>query len=482
MAPKSWKGLEEFDSMPLRFKIQNPEAVGLTVLHLHTLYIKLGIAGYGNPMLQHEIERLAVFQQGIGKVWSTLNIWATLPVMHERVEGIRVRVLEVLENSLVMTCPRTAGGSRTNSLHFLTTRCLLDVFRRPADRNNQLIERAAASIILQLLIATSHSSLVRDLLRDRLLPAAYVIMSDESSWKLLCHDLQISLLKLAFFSAGELDGHLEALFLAAGGEWTCKNKDLDAKMQNLRAMITPKAAQPTPVNPDDRYPNKRQRMEQPEEEPPTTSLASSVYSLLGSQSAVADVAGLSKVAATGYVKLSEMQQCTVVDHLCLLSCAFAGTIQRITSAEGSKCEYRCAYCDAYPDSRAPTPGYVEEGKDREILDTMKVLIHLDEFNESATVKARAMKGLKRITAHTKDMGYLSLEKSELGSWGMGGLFSSKRELRIAAGRNLPMFVHDWPEREEVARENRKIIARELHSVTEPRLQETCVLAWGQLGR
>lgn len=433
-------------------------------------------------MLQHDIERLAIFQQGLGKVWSTLNIWATLPVMYEKTESLRVRVLEVLENSLVMICPRTAGVIRTDSLHFLTTRCLLDVLKRPANRNNQLIERATAGIILQLLIAMNQSSLVRDLLRDRLLPPVYVLMSDESAWKLLCHDLQISLLRLATYINGEFDDHTKVLFQATGGEWVCKHKELDAKVQKIQNMLTQKTVQPTPTNSDDRYPNKRQRLERPEDESPISTHVTSVYSLLGSQPGATDLAGLSQVAAAGYIKLSEHQQCTVVDHLGLLSCAYAGTVERIASPDGMECEFRCAYCDAYPETRGPTPGYVEAGKDKEILDTLKVLIRLDEFNESATVKARAMRGLKRVTAHTRDKSYLSLEKSPLGSWGMGGLFSSKRELRIAAGRNLPMFVQEWPEREEVARENRKIIARELHTVTEPKLQETCVLAWGQLGR
>lgn len=482
VSPKSWKGLHEFEPLSLQFKIQDPEAAGLIVLHLYTLYIKLSVTEYGNPMLQHDIERLAVFQQGLGKIWSTLNIWATLPVMHEKTESLRVRILEALENSLVMICPRTAGVIRTDGLHFLTTRCLLDVLKRPADRNNQLIERATAGIILQLLMAMKQSPLVRHLIRDRLLPPAHVLMSDESAWKLLCHDLQISLLKLASYINGELDEHQDALFQATGGEWVCKHNSLDAKMQNIQNFITPKTSQPTPTNPGDQYPNKRQRLGDPQEESPLTALVSSVYSLLGSHPAATDLGGLSQVAAAGYIKLSELQQCTAVDYLGLLSCAYARTVERISSPDGMEYEYRCAYCDAYPESRGPTPGYVEAGEDKEILDTLKVLIRLDEFNESATVKTRAMRGLKRVTAHTRERSYLSLEKSPLGSWGIGGLFSSKRELRIAAGRNLPMFVQEWPEREEVARGNRMVIARELHTVTEPKLQETCVLAWGQLGR
>lgn len=347
--------------------------------------------------------------------------------MHEMTESIRLQILQTMEQCIAATTSDTTGPFRAESLYLLMVRCLVDLLKRPTENNNQLIEQAVAGLLLELFMVVEVSPFVRNLVRSRLFPAVLVIMGDDNRWKLLCHDLQITILRLSYYVYGP-QPDTSTLFEASGGEWVCKHKNLNTKLRKILD-LTPMAA--TLTVPTNNWPNKRPRLESKDEDISfATILASEVYMLLGNQKAT-DLAGLSKVAAAGYVKLSGEQQCRTVDTLGLLSCAYSGMLKRVKS--GLDYEYHCAFCDSCPNDREAIPDQCKDGEDAEILETFKVLINLDEFNESATVKCRSMRSLRRVTNHTYDMGHLELEKSNLGSWCIGGLFSSKRELRIAAG-------------------------------------------------
>lgn len=103
-----------------------------------------------------------------------------------------------------------------------------------------------------------------------------------------------------------------------------------------------------------------------------------------------------------------------------------------------------------------------------------------------------MQALRRLVLHCDDPGVLNLETSGLGQWCIQSLNSSVREVRIAAGRTLMAFVAPNPPSRsgrdispELFGRNRQNVIALLKSISEkhrPHLTETCIMAWGQLGR
>ena len=120
------------------------------------------------------------------------------------------------------------------------------------------------------------------------------------------------------------------------------------------------------------------------------------------------------------------------------------------------------------------------------------LIRLPTFLDSRRPRIAAMQILRRLVLHCDDPELLSLETSGLGQWCIQSLNSSVRELRIAAGRTLMAFVvRNPPSRSgrgispELFGRNRQNVIAILKSISEKQrahLTETCIMAWGQLGR
>lgn len=99
-----------------------------------------------------------------------------------------------------------------------------------------------------------------------------------------------------------------------------------------------------------------------------------------------------------------------------------------------------------------------------------------------------MVAIRRVIFHARDAEVLDLEKSALGQWCLQSLQSSVRELRIAAGRAITLFL-----RHDISKDaGPQILSRNtanalgfLKSVSdknESKINETTLMAWGQLGR
>lgn len=116
------------------------------------------------------------------------------------------------------------------------------------------------------------------------------------------------------------------------------------------------------------------------------------------------------------------------------------------------------------------------------------LIGLSCFLESRRPRVVAMVALRRIILHSRDADVLDLEKSALGQWCLQSLQSSLRELRIAAGRAIALFLR--PETSKgtgprILNRNTANALGFLKSVSDkndPKINETTLMAWGQLGR
>ena len=108
---------------------------------------------------------------------------------------------------------------------------------------------------------------------------------------------------------------------------------------------------------------------------------------------------------------------------------------------------------------------------------------------------------KRLLTHTANTDYHDLAQSIYGQWCLQALRASARDLRIAAGfacheivslhikltlsrRSLSVFLRDSIGR-DVLQNNYRVLLENLRALSadsDTMLQETCILAWGQVAR
>lgn len=198
-----------------------------------------------------------------------------------------------------------------------------------------------------------------------------------------------------------------------------------------------------------------------------------------------------------YNELPEEQQCSLYTCIGKLACASAS---RVSSTDGRfSLQFKCYICDAESrDSSRSTSSVgpeLEEG-----FSVLARLINLPRIQKHRRPRVAAMLALKRLLSHTLNMDYLDLATSPFGQWCLQALHSSIRELRVAAGsvniflllslrlilrrRTLPVFLQDVADT-EISLRNRKValdVLRKLSEQSDLALQETCVLAWGQVAR
>ncbi|KAJ0123315.1 protein kinase rad3 [Diaporthe amygdali] len=116
------------------------------------------------------------------------------------------------------------------------------------------------------------------------------------------------------------------------------------------------------------------------------------------------------------------------------------------------------------------------------------LIQMSAFRESRRPRVVAMIALRRIVVHSKIPDMLDLEKSAIGQWCLSTLQSSLRELRIAAGRAITLFLRPSVSQAvgvQILNRNTANALGFLRSISdknEPNINETSLMAWGQLGR
>lgn len=136
----------------------------------------------------------------------------------------------------------------------------------------------------------------------------------------------------------------------------------------------------------------------------------------------------------------------------------------------------------------------------EVFSTIASLVKLPKTKKFRRPRVAAMLALKRLLSHTVKEEHLDLTTSAFRQWCLQALHSSIRELRIAAGsverrlcvdalltgirRTLPVFMQGTL-RPSIVLKNRHIVLDFLRALSDQNdlaLQETCILAWGQIAR
>ncbi|KAL8917919.1 MAG: hypothetical protein Q9208_007662 [Pyrenodesmia sp. 3 TL-2023] len=208
-----------------------------------------------------------------------------------------------------------------------------------------------------------------------------------------------------------------------------------------------------------------------------------IFQILG----IADTVALFDVDPTvsaRFSSLDETGQCTLLSCLGQLACYKAietdspGTTQERYLAKPS-----CPECDTDSPPKNQD-AWLSETDSNGLMRVLAALTRVPHIQKSGRPRVVAMLAFNRVFNHCREMTHLDITTSTPGQYCLHSLRSSSRDVRIAAGRLLPAFFrHDIEE--ETLRRNRITVLDYLRSLSERcelALQETCLLAWGQIAR
>ncbi|KAK4200596.1 hypothetical protein QBC40DRAFT_68990 [Triangularia verruculosa] len=190
--------------------------------------------------------------------------------------------------------------------------------------------------------------------------------------------------------------------------------------------------------------------------------------------------------ADTYPQLTEGQKCRLIDLISRLLCAADNTVTVHKHSTSQTVDFQCPHC-AGVGNMLPTSFDDPEIKSVGLGYFTKLILHQD-FIESRRPRVFAMVTLRRIARHVPGGEFWDIETSIPGKWCLQSLSSSVRELRIAAGRALSIFLDGFSAQEvdhnTIKRNTTRIISllKSISDQNEVSLQETCIMAWGQVGR
>ena len=207
-----------------------------------------------------------------------------------------------------------------------------------------------------------------------------------------------------------------------------------------------------------------------------------------------------------YPRLKESDQCLVFLLLGQLACVCANS-QGTWSDTGETNDLEidplidiCPSCDGHPGFYF-NPSLLDDSASEHILATFSGLLQLPQTAKRKQARVAAMTALKRFLSHAANAEYTDVTQSVYGQWCLQALRASARNMRIAAGfayheaasvksrltvprRAMSVFLRSQVGH-VILQSNRRVILESLRALSadaDTKLQETCILAWGQVAR
>lgn len=175
----------------LRFILRDMDSAAHVAIYLFSAISGLVASSGSTPALRATTDNFMWFLQSVSKLWKTLDVWESLPILYDKASNIRVKLLEALVKAVDQVPESQYGSMKCESLCLFTIRCAGDVLKRPVEQINQLIENALAQVFLGVLFVAEKMPTVNEFLKEQVLPLAITVMSNDGRWALLCHDLQV---------------------------------------------------------------------------------------------------------------------------------------------------------------------------------------------------------------------------------------------------------------------------------------------------
>ncbi|OCK82203.1 hypothetical protein K432DRAFT_473031 [Lepidopterella palustris CBS 459.81] len=320
----------------------------------------------------------------------------------------------------------------------------------------------------------------------------------EPSVSAICHNLTWlnSLIK---------DLQLVVCLFTVGNEWPTEVNALRSSLcslsspifddQDLELTTSPLLKRFREENlPDQDRPQKRQRVQENVGVGDDLKLYNSIISVLSDtlfNQRQPDISGLNETIGVRYSQLSEEKQCALFSDRCLgkLACAGSHSLENTDSHNRQWEELSCKICDMPHTNQDRDPqtywNAAHHGEDwKTVISVLAAVTENSDFQRSVKPRILLTLTIRRVFNHISEAESLDLSLSLLGQWCLRSLRSSSRELRIAAGRALAVFLRsDVPK--DVQKKNRVAALDFFRNLADRNLlpeQETLILAFGQAAR
>ncbi|KAI0857809.1 phosphatidylinositol 3 [Xylaria cubensis] len=197
------------------------------------------------------------------------------------------------------------------------------------------------------------------------------------------------------------------------------------------------------------------------------------------------LADYSNALRSTYPELSDQDKIRVIHLIADVCCAADETLTMNTCDEEEPSKFDCFHCRTsqnIPDA----PICIDVTAKKFAIEIFACLLQTATFPESRKPRVAAMVSLRRIAKHCNSSEFIDMEVSLAAQWCLKSLHSSQRELRIAAGRTLAVFLAHPSHssiKYTVIQKNRGIalgVLRNLSDQNQPKFMESCILAWSQV--
>ncbi|KAJ8130697.1 hypothetical protein O1611_g2932 [Lasiodiplodia mahajangana] len=227
--------------------------------------------------------------------------------------------------------------------------------------------------------------------------------------------------------------------------------------------------------------SKRRKTGLPQPLPQVTNL---LWELVGAEPQDT-LAGYSSALLSTYPDLSEPNKIRAIRLIADICCAADDTLTSTTRDGDGSARFICLDCRASRNN-SDASTCVDPAAKKFAVEVFTSLLQSTTFPEWRKPRVAAMVALRRIAKHCNSPEFIDMEVSFAAQWCLKSLHSSQRELRIAAGRTLPVFLA-YPNRSgvkyAVVKKNRAIalgVLRNLSDQGELKFTESCILAWSHL--
>ncbi|KAI0520945.1 phosphatidylinositol 3 [Xylaria bambusicola] len=227
--------------------------------------------------------------------------------------------------------------------------------------------------------------------------------------------------------------------------------------------------------------SKRRKTGRPQMLPKITSL---LWELIGAEPQDT-LASYSSAIQSAYSGLSDSDKIRVIHLIADVCCAADETLTMTAGDNQTTSRFSCPDCHTLRTN--PDGSTCIDVKAKKLAtEIFTCLLQTESFPESRKPRVAAMVALRRIAKHCNSSDFVDMEVSFAAQWCLKSLHSSQRELRIAAGRTLAVFLahHDRSAiKYSIIQKNRGIalgILRNLSDRNEAKFTESCILAWSHV--
>ncbi|KAI9681820.1 MAG: serine/threonine-protein kinase M1 [Trizodia sp. TS-e1964] len=433
---------------------------------LNELLISIITATSGSPTIWNRAHEMLLYLQSCVDAPIEQGLYATM----------FLRTYRAALDSL----PRTAQAYKAMTL--LTQNCAKTIQLIPNDINAPLQKELGLTLLDLIEISDVHE-MIGHANHVPLEPFISDLIQSKQRFGMLSKDLQLAIAIYAHKRDSD-ETDLDAVELLTSDE---NGNLIEFSDAELRAhYITMRSSYRPIIELEAVRPHKRRRTAITPKQKAiniATELTKSVYSLLGTQIAT-DLDGLHLVAAECFAKLSETDKVQSLNMLGYLACAGSGVLSVKTANHHSISSKTCSICDVPPLCRNSINPSWKGAQFDEVYMILSNLVQTRDLQNSSKSRVCAMLALRRILNHTSNTNHLDLAHSPLGKWCLQSHFSSVRELRIAAGRTLPVYLRLGFNGELLLKNWHHALEflRNLSKKNELSLQESCIFSWGQIAR